>query len=221
MAVTIFNPDANPETTSVDGTVDRGGVNETFGTIRGGAGTSSSDTVGSGSGVPRLSATTTTDQYSLLTRGIYLFDTSSLGAGAIISAATFSLYIDGASNAFSAALNVTSSAPASNTALVSGDYAVAGFGGTDFATDITIASLTINQYTDWTLNATGIAAISLTGITKFACRFTHDIDNTAPTWSSGADAFITPHFADGTNKPKLTVTYTPLAGGEISYAYFM
>jgi|SRR3990167_989430 len=221
MAQTIFNPNADPETTSVDGVVSRDVTSETFGTIRGGAGTSASDTVGGGSGVPRLNSTTTTNEYSELTRGIYLFDTSTLGAGAIISAATFSLYIDSADAGLGLSLNITSASPASNTALVSGDYAVANFGSTDFATDIAISAITINQYTDWILNATGIAAISLTGITKFAHRFANDIDNSAPTWSSGASTFITPQFAEGTNKPKLTVTYTPAAGGEISYTFFM
>ena len=223
LAETTFNPNANPETTSVDGGAERSGVSEAFGTLRGGAGVSAQDSSGGGGGFPRLTATATTDLWAFLSRAIYLFDTSALGAGASISAAIFSIYIDSGAAGLSQSLNVTSSNPASNTALVAGDYAIANFGSTDFSTDMTVADAVspLNVYEDWALNATGIAAISLTGITKFAHRLTADIDNSAPTWGAGADVFITPQFADGTNKPKLTVTYTPAAGGEISYTFFM
>jgi hypothetical protein len=204
-----FNPDAHPETTSVDGYISRGGVNETFATIRGGAGTASDDSIGGAAGVPRITATSTTNQYSLLTRGVFLFDTSPLSDTATISSGTFSLNSAAKADGLTQSIGITSSNPASNTALANADYAVANFGSTKFATDKTIASITVNQYEDYDLNASGIAAISLVGITKFASRFASDIDNSAPTWVSVGDSFVTPVMADSpSNKPKLVVNFT-------------
>lgn len=222
LTVSTFNPDANPETTSVDGYVERAGVDETFGTIRGGAGTGSGDTSGSGGGIPRLNATATSNQYSTLIRGIFLFDTSVLSANAIISAATLSLYVDGGADQFSASINFTSCSPASNTALVSADFNNT-VGSTKFANDKTIVDLVspLNAYEDWTLNASGIAAIDKTGITKFMSRFSVDIEAGTPTWISGGSSFITPHFAEGANKPKLVVTYILPPGAGENYAYLM
>jgi len=214
----VINPDANPETTSVDGNVARSGVDETFATIRSGAGNGSSDTSGSGGGVPRITATVTNNQYSLLTRGIFLFDTSALSPDDELASGIFSLYLDGAAQQLGQSLNISSSNPASNTALVNNDYAVGNFGATKFASDIAITAVTINQYSDWTLNASGKSAIAVDGITKFGFRVSGDIDNSAPTWVSSGDDFVTPIFAEfGSNKPKLTINYSAgmLMGTEV------
>ena len=60
----------------VDGVVARHGIDEAFATIRAGAGTISSATDADAQ-ASRLTASATTNQYSLLRRGIFLFDTSS------------------------------------------------------------------------------------------------------------------------------------------------
>lgn len=212
-----FNPDANPETTSVDGNVGRtNGSGESFSTIRGGAGTAASDSSTNDIHIGRLTAHPTSNpNYQELVRGIFLFDSSALG-NSIISAATISLFVRQSNGALVNAWNITSSNPASNTAVVAGDYAVAGFGSTDFITsDPSYSGLTLLQYTDQTLNASGRDNISKFGISKFGTRPSVDIDNSAPTWSAGADSFLTVDMADGTNKPKLDVTFTRVGGGAL------
>ena len=210
---TTFNPDANPESTSVDGYVNRNSVNETYATIRAGAGNGSDDTA-TNDRTCRIIATTTSNQYDTLQRSIYLFDTSALTALATISASVFSLYATVVVNAYSDSIRLTTSTPASNTALVNADYAQTGT--TAQSTDVTMASITTSAYNDWTLNATGLSNISKTGITKFATRNTTDADNSAPTWSSGAESGISVNYSDtGSNKPKLVVTYTVPTGGFI------
>ncbi|MCL4419961.1 hypothetical protein M1146_07780 [Patescibacteria group bacterium] len=74
-----------------------------------------------------------------------------------------------------------------------------------------------NAYNNWTLNASGIAAISKTGITKFAVRLSGDIDNSAPTYSAGAESHIFFHQSDRTTtqKPRLIVTYTSVTGSSV------
>ena len=70
----------------VDGYVERNSVDESFATIRAGAGNASDATNATLSG-GRLVATAISNQYSSLLRSIYVFDTSALTANAIISAA--------------------------------------------------------------------------------------------------------------------------------------
>jgi hypothetical protein len=62
-----------------------------------------------------------------------------------------------------------------------------------------------------TLNGSGIAAISKTGISKFGLRSNYDATGTAPTWASLADTYLQGYSSEqGTGyKPKLVVTYTP------------
>lgn len=208
--LTVY-PDPNPETTSVDGVVRRQGVDESFASIRGGSGNSVDDT-SAGLEFVRLACSATSNQFSALYRSILLFDTASLTAGAVISSAVLSLYgtfkNDPAS--WSPSIDIYSSAPASNTALANADYGTLG------TTSYTSAPISYaswaSSYNDFTLNATGIAAIAKTGVSKFGAReSTYDAGNTAPTWSSGATMTMEGYFADQTgssNDPKLVVTYT-------------
>src|SRR3990167_7115079 len=73
----------------VDGWVQRSAVDETFSTIRGGAGTTA-DTTGSSENTPVLSSSATTDQFAVLRRGIFCFDTSSIGINSDITSAIIS-----------------------------------------------------------------------------------------------------------------------------------
>lgn len=218
--LTVY-PDANPETTSVDGRVWVGAQDAVWGTVRGTAGNNSADTDASQFFV-YADATTTSNQFATIGRGIFLFDTSSLTASANISAATFSLYGTAKSNGLSftdahASVALVSSSPASNIALVNADFNIANFGSTRFATDFSYASFSIVGYNDMALNASGITNISKTGVSKFGTMFTCDLDNTAPNWISGLSTSINCNYADnGSNKPKLVVTYT--LGGAKSFS---
>lgn len=216
-----FNPDANPESTSVDGNVARLGVNEIYTTVRNGAGNYFEDDAGVNREVGYIIGTSTTDQYSRIHRGIFLFDTSSLDNTAVISAATMELYVGAAvDNALGSngSMSLVQSTPASNTGLANSDYG--NVGDTLQATAIALSAISSSAYNAFTLNATGIASISLTGITKFGTRNEKDRANSAPSWSSGAAEGMVCNYADSaSNKPKLVVTYTlPVADG---YFYFM
>ena len=182
---------------------------EAFSTIRAGAGNGSAY-AGGGNLVAKLWADTSTDDYQMLSRGIFLFDTSALTAEATISAATISLYGALKDTGLGASeVDVVSSTPASDTAVANGDYA--NLGSTVFAS-LASGSYTTEQYNDFSLNASGIANISKTGNSKFGIRINWDTDNSfGGSWGSNVISGYT--FYDGgtagTGKdPKLVVTYT-------------
>lgn len=209
-------PDPNPETTSVDGQVHRNAVDETFATIRAGAGTLANDTDASQE-APNLTGSTTTNQFQTLTRVILLFDTSALTSSATISAAVFSATYTGKASAIGETpVDIVSSNPASNTGLVAADYGT--LGTTKYASKAYADITTAGAYNDYTLDANGIANVSKTGISKFGERLGWDTDNSfTGTWASAANTRVNTVFADtaGTaSDPKLVVTYTvPATGG--------
>jgi hypothetical protein len=210
MATQTFYPDASPETTSVDGYVAHDEDGLTFSALVASAGNTVDD-----SGVVSLAslrAGGNIDKWKLIYRGIFLFDTSSLTNAAVIDSATFSLYATSIDDShFNQSLSVVSSNPASNTALANGDYATTGT--TRFASDIDFGSVTLNAYNDFSLNASGLAAISKTGITKLAVRCSGDVDDSAPAWSDSEACSVLVSTADaGSNMPKLVVNYHLLAG---------
>jgi len=206
-------PDADPETNTVDGSVGfYSAAENSWATVRDNAGSGFDDTALSDVAA-YIRAYSTTDTWAGMYRGIFLFNTSALTGSAVISAATKSLY--GVSKrddvAWNAALNIYTSAPASNTALEAGDFDSLGTVAQS-DTSITHDSWSITGYNDFALNSTGIGNISKTGITKFGSRFaTYDVANSAPTWSSLAINRVNCYYADQTgttNDPKLVVTYT-------------
>ena len=219
-ATSTFYPNANVETTSVDGFAICsyiGGVSAatSWSNARSGTGCNSK-TADDTSATSTLQAALNTggpNWVATIERFLFLFDTSSLGSGATISSATVGLYVTAkSSGAQSAAVNIYSSAPASNTGLVAADYDTTGT--TAYASNIAITSITTSAYNTFTLNSTGIAAISKTSITKFSLKEAlYDADGTTPT--TGLNETLSAGMADtgGTSyDPKLDVTYT-LPGG--------
>lgn len=204
-----------------DGTVLWSGSQTVFAVVRGQANATVSDVTNTSGTILLLESGSLSNDYDTLSRAVFNFDTSSLGAGAVVTSAVLSLYVTSKQNNMSQSVGVTSATPASTANLVNGDYLVTHYGSTRFATDKTITSVTTSAYNDWTLNASGIAAINVTGVTTFAFRLSCDIDNAAPTWASGVQASIDGDFADnGANEPKLVVTYTvPAATGNFA-AFF-
>ena len=209
MPTETFNPDADAESTSVDGTVARGVASETFATITGGAGTASSDST-SAPTVAGIRASTTTNEFQAIERSILLFDTSSLPDNAIISAVTFEYFVTIVDNPLgNLSLVVVDSTPASNTGLVSADYSQ--LGSTALSNLLTMNGLSTNAYNLWTLNPAGRAAVSLPGITKLGFMVENDRSGSAPSWSSNAIAAVVAQMAEGANPPKLNVTFVGAA----------
>ena len=214
--LTVY-PDPHTETTTVDGRVYRSSVNEAFATIIAGAGTGVGD-AGADNIVCNLVASATSNQFAQLIRGIFLFDTSALGA-CNISAVTLSLNGGAAelgavktNGLGSPDLHIAGSTTASNTALSNSDYA--NVGGTSFGS-VTYANIqAVDSYTDWSLNASGITNISKAGVSKFSLRHSWDINGSfTGAWGSGAASHFGFRLAEtaGTTKdPKLVVTYIPL-----------
>jgi len=208
-----FYPDPHPESTSVDGRAGRTAVNETFATIRAGAGTDSLDDNAAAISAYLLGSATS-NQFSHMYRGFILFDTNTLPDNAIISLAVLSEYGSSKANELgSPDIHIVSSNPASNTAIVNADFTAIGttsFGSVAYASYSTVA------YNDFTLNASGIANISKTAVSKFGHTTNWDVAGTfSGTWASGKYSNIESLAADsaGTaNDPKLVVTYT-LPGG--------
>ena len=211
-----FYPDANPESTSVDGSL-ASSADATWANVR--------DAVNAETAFP--SSTTeyniwaqldTGSNYSIR-RGIFLYDISSLSGKRVVSANTqlYTYNLQDDDNDGDDFVRIVSSAPATNTNIVAGDFD--SFGTTAYAGDIDIGNLSANAYNTWTMNSTGRAflqsAINGDGIVKLGTREGHDaLDH--PIVGESLNRMKT-YFADnGSNKPKLVVTYTlPAAGGSI------
>lgn len=217
MATLTVYPDANPETTSVDGWAQRDTVVETWATIIAGAGNNSLDTEASGNLVS-FNPDTTAGNWILLRRFIVLFDTSALGASANISAGVLSVEGNGKLDLAGLAptIDVYTSTPASNTAIVNADFTQTG-AVSQTGSPMAYATWSTTGYNDFTFNATGIGNINKTGVSKFALRnANYDVAGTAPTWGATARIQFAGYSADqaGTSSdPKLVITYT--TGGVI------
>jgi len=203
-----LHPDADPETTSVDGRAGQNSATQTWTTAVNAAGNSAVD-----NGVEIQAwayvASGTTDRWDEMYRGIYLFDTSSITDGWIIDSADFKLFISGKRDdtGISEPTSIVSSAPASNTAIVGGDYN--SLGSTKLASDLAWASISTAAYNTFALNAAGLATVSDTGVTKLGCRGASDIADVAPTWGSGHIVRLDIVGADnGSNEPILNVTFS-------------
>jgi hypothetical protein len=217
---TTFYPNANVETTSVDGRILNADDDEPWATVHDAtAGTSVSDS-GTSANAARILAAPNTDRWDQIARSAFLFDTSALTAAATVSSATLAIY--GANIASpgdglfaSPTAGIVSATPASNTALATADFDQ--FGTTDFATRLTTWST--SDYNTFTLNAAGLAAISLTGITKTGLRVGPDIDDSPPAWQDSYEMTRAARFAESTGTsqdPKLVVTYTlPRSAGNV------
>lgn len=140
-----------------------------------------------------------------LNRSFYPMDTSGLTTGATISAATMNIvshFNDAGNNALFA---VVQGNQASTSTLTGTDYG--GIGSTEGCTRTSAA--TVDTYTTFTLNATGLGWISKTGYTKLGVREAHDLDNSAPANSTYYRSW--PYYSEQTgtsNDPYLSVTYT-------------
>jgi len=209
--LTVY-PDAHPESTSVDGHIQAASASwatahDDDGTIALGY----SDLTSSRIGCAKFT------NY-IIYRAFLLFDTSALTSEATISVAVLSPYITAHNDDYNDGydyVRVITTNPASNTDLVPADYAATTTTQQSADKDLT-AGITDSAYNDFTLNATGLSNVSKIGISKFGIREGHDIDNQTIGDTSGTYSSITMNFADnGTDKPKLVVTYT-VGGGVVN-----
>jgi len=200
----------------VDGQLNSATSNSNWSTKRDGSG-SSVDVSGTTSVIGYLRSTTTTDQYNLMIRGMFLFDPSTLpDSGIEINNAKLSFYATTILNptAFGGlSVSVVSASPANDNNLVTADYGIANFGSTKFITDTAFTEFTASQYNDLTLNASGLAHIDTTGLTRFGALTAEEVDNSTPTWTSNVSSYVIVTTADGTNKPYLWVEYSAVEAG--------
>ena len=217
MATITFNPDANPETTSVDGAVSHilsGGSGVLWATLVAAAGTSALPST-SQTSIAYIVSDTVTDRWISLTRAIYLFDVSTLPGGAVISGATFSVYgyAKADTGSWAPTTNIYGSAPATDTDLVTSDFAtVASAPFCDTA--ITYANWDTADFNAFILNTAGISALNTAvagdSILRLGLRnANYDVAGVPPTWASNKAAGVRGTFAEqGVGYiPKLVVTY--------------
>lgn len=203
-------PDTAPgESVSFDGMAQRTGVDQSFSAIRSGAGNASTNSTTFPTSAVQLVSSSTPSQFSRLNRVIELFDTSAIGASGVVTAATLSLYGFARSETLgSTTVEIVSSNPASNTAIANADYG--NLGSTSFAS-IAGGSISTSAYNDFTLDAGGVANVSVSGVSKFGHRLGWDLSGTfGGTWTANKTTDYIFYNADntGTSKdPKLEVTY--------------
>ena len=203
-------PDADSESSSVDGHIGFAGLDDRIDWA--------AATTDDGSAV-----TQTRDSHSTMnatcfqrsgtwedfTRAFLLFDTSSIGSN-VVSAAVFSFTSSQTTTSASELTwTVVSSTPASNTELVAADYDNVGstsFGSIEADSGVTTDSSTYNAIT---LNGSGEAAISTSGITKLAMRWEADRADAEPSSATaGCQIIILSADQSGTSTdPKLVITH--------------
>ncbi|TAK94508.1 hypothetical protein EPO05_06260 [Patescibacteria group bacterium] len=208
-------PDADPETTTVDGFVDRNlptGSGEAWTSIIAGAGneSNSNGTVAYGA---YMTGDSVSNQWKFLIRYILLFDTGSIPIGSSITSATLSVNGNNKTDQLSASpdTNIYSSGTASNTEINFADYG--NFGSTAFSTAIAYSGWSTTGYNDFILNASGLSNIAIGGISKFGLRnANYDVAASAPPWASLANSQLAGDSADVagvSTDPKLVITYVP------------
>lgn len=214
---TAFYPDPTPEDTSCDGEIFHSSVSwaSARDAATGTTGQASSDTLDVGSGE--------TGGY-FLERAFTLFDTSALGGGASVSAATVSLYGVGTTvngdNDGADYLAALASTPASNTNITTADYDQ--IGTTEGSDQIDIGSWSTSAYNDFAFNATGVGWVDTSGITKLGWREGHDITNAviATSYANRNEvAFSSAEETAFDQDPKLVVTYSVGVAGPMGMVF--
>lgn len=148
----------------------------------------------------------------IITRNVLLFDTSAIPDSDTINSATITVTSSGTGDSTNGdSSNFYSVVTASTSALANSDYDKANWGTTAYSTAKSLSTLvTAGAYT-WTLNSSGIAAISKTGISYFGERSTNDASNSTPA-SRGYVLMRSVDFTGTANDPVLTVDHSAAGG---------
>lgn len=205
-----FYPDPNPETTTVDGTI-RNQAAGGWSSVQGAAtGTTAFDSLS----VIFTSAEFVSGTTFNIDRAFMLWDTAAIPDTDDIASATVDFFIDVIENGINDANSYTTivglTSPASNTALATADFDQCGAidNPTKFSNDVDHDSLTDEAYYSWTINATGLANISKTGITKWGWRMGHDIVDSTPGTGTVNEINADSADASGTSQdPRLVVIH--------------
>ena len=192
-------------------------------TLRNDAGAHIPTTDGTDVYAPQVQSTTTSNVYSQLLRGGYIFNTSKLDDTVVIDSAVFSLYVTSITNTLgNQDIGVTSFSPISFTTLSNGDYD--SFGNARIANDIPYASVSTGNYNNFTIN--NLSLINTTGYFPIMIRDHWDINNnsTGLTWASGTGyaRYRTREtsYTGGDSDPFLTITYHTEGGATPPVASF-
>lgn len=220
LASGTFYPDAS----NIDGVVYRTANDESWATIRAGAGVTATKSPAT-SQIWTHQRGVATNHHNLNLRSIFLFGTGDTIPGARIDSGTLSLYgyqkVDDVSlaGAGDAKAVLVSSSPASDNGLVAADYAIAGFGSTALSDNqITYNSWSTVGYNAFVLNSSGLDAVSTSGATKLGILSGFDFNNSFSVYGGGSDnqsIRVDAYFSGetGTTKdPKLAVAWTVMGG---------
>jgi len=156
--------------------------------------------------------------YNAILRSFLPFDTSGLPDTATITAATLNIYVtatvDSDNDGYDY-VSVVQTTQASATSLVLDDYDQCGAiqSPQKGAADIDITGISSSAYLTFTLNATGIGWISLTGWTQLGIREGHDVDDHQILANKDNGVTYSSSEASGTSQdPYLSITYTVPSG---------
>ena len=155
----------------------------------------------------RISTDTEPDTYSENSRGVLIFNGSSIPDNATITAATLGLYPRAVYNNLTGAMGIVRFTVAGT--ISGGDYNNYNFDR--FSDDIALSAFTTDRYFNWSLNPLGLSNISTNGSFGIGVLTNFDIDNTSPTWilprnSRSGIGFNTSE--SGVHIPFIEITYT-------------
>lgn len=178
-----FTPDGDPETSSVDGYVQRDN-NEAWAVGHAAASGTAANDSGTAASTWIRGWDSGGVKWSPINRIIMVFDKSDLPLGTEITAVTLSVYGYSKLSEFgpwSPALTVCGHDTTNETSLVVGDYNIAKFGDEYAASRITYADYNTAGYNDLEFNQDGIDYVSANDIVKFGVlEANYDYDNVEP-----------------------------------------
>lgn len=209
-AANTFYPDAHPESTSVDGMVGHQSSGLSWADLIAAAGSIAEDDDAT-EYVIYIQSRSFLGSWRYLYRSIFLFDVSAL-SGQTVTSATFRIKASLKSDLLGITPNVNlySSAPATDTALVAGDFD--SLGTTPYCdTPVEYADWTNGEWIEFELNADGLAALQAAidgdGIFKTGLRnANYDVAGVEPNWNGAYQwSYLIGQFADGSSPPELIV----------------
>jgi len=216
-SITVY-PDANPETTTVDGRVYRHGVDEAWATIIAAAGTGAIDDADSYF-LTFIVASTTPNQWQGLQRAIQLYDPSLTPDSANVTSATLTVYGDSKGDSLNITpdINVYAATPTDDTSIIAADFSqVSSTAWCD--TPITYANYNVGtpgSPNNFVINSTGLAPIqtALTNNTLVKLGFrnaNYDVSGTPPAWISEQVSYVIAWAAEkgAGYRPQLVINYT-------------